>query len=266
MAVEGLGVWAYAVACSLDPGLLAGVTGVDGEPVHTVEDAGLIAIVDSVDLGGFGEEPLRRHLEDLDWLATTARAHDAVIDVVVGFGPAVPMRLATVYLHDGRVRELLTKREHAFRAALRRVTGRTEWGVKVYADPHALAGPEHSARAEAESGARGPGTAYLLRRRAQLSAREAAEQRAAAHGQDTHDTLGRIAAASKRHPPQDPRLTGDQRWMVLNGAYLVDDQRTDEFAAAVAALGDEHQGVRLELTGPWPPYSFAGVDKEQAGE
>jgi hypothetical protein len=232
--------------------------------VHTVEEAGLVAVVGSVDLGDFGEEPLRRHLEDLDWLAATARAHDAVIDVVVGLGPALPMRLATVYLHDDRVRTLLTEGQHAFRAALRRVTGRTEWGVKAYADPHALAGPERSSEAGADSGAPGPGTAYLLRRRAQLSAREAAEQRATAHGEDVYAALGRIAASSRQHPPQDPRLSGDQGWMVLNGAYLVDDERADEFAAAVTALGDEHQGVRLEMTGPWPHYSFAGIEKERA--
>jgi hypothetical protein len=46
--------------------------------------------------------------------------------------------------------------------------------------------------------------------------------------------------------------------MILNAAYLLDDERGDEFAAAVADLGREHPGVRLELTGPWPPYSFAG--------
>jgi len=49
--------------------------------------------------------------------------------------------------------------------------------------------------------------------------------------------------------------------MVLNVAYLLDDTRADDFAAAVAALADQHPGVRLELTGPWPPYSFAGTQE-----
>src|SRR5262249_2577464 len=49
--------------------------------------------------------------------------------------------------------------------------------------------------------------------------------------------------------------------MVLNASYLLDDQRADDFAAAVAALAEQHPGVRLELTGPWPPYSFAGPEE-----
>lgn len=50
--------------------------------------------------------------------------------------------------------------------------------------------------------------------------------------------------------------------MVLNGTYLVDDDRADEFAAVVEDLGKQFPGIRLELTGPWPPYSFAGAERE----
>jgi hypothetical protein len=48
--------------------------------------------------------------------------------------------------------------------------------------------------------------------------------------------------------------------MVLNGAYLVPEGRAGEFADQVRALTERHPAVRLELTGPWPPYSFAGMD------
>lgn len=44
---------------------------------------------------------------------------------------------------------------------------------------------------------------------------------------------------------------------VLNATYLVADQRAEELAALVRALG-ERTGTRIELTGPWVPYSFVG--------
>jgi len=47
--------------------------------------------------------------------------------------------------------------------------------------------------------------------------------------------------------------------MVLNAAYLVADERADEFAAAVADLAAQHRSVQLNLTGPWPAYSFVGM-------
>ncbi|WP_010596283.1 GvpL/GvpF family gas vesicle protein, partial [Rhodococcus sp. P14] len=58
--------------------------------------------------------------------------------------------------------------------------------------------------------------------------------------------------------------SGRRDWMVLNGTYLVDDDRADEFARAVEELRKEYRGIRLELTGPWPPYSFAGVERDTA--
>ena len=71
-----------------------------------------------------------------------------------------------------------------------------------------------------------------------------------------------LAVAARCHPPQDPRLTGESARMVLNGAYLLDDEHIDEFLAAAAALDDRHPGLRVGVTGPWPPYSFATVDEK----
>jgi hypothetical protein len=39
------------------------------------------------------------------------------------------------------------------------------------------------------------------------------------------------------------------------------DELADESASAVAALDTKHESVTLEMTGPWPPYSFAGIDR-----
>jgi hypothetical protein len=52
--------------------------------------------------------------------------------------------------------------------------------------------------------------------------------------------------------------------MMLNAAYLVAQDRSREFAAAADRLAGQHPAVRLELTGPWPPYSFAAVDLGEA--
>jgi Gas vesicle synthesis protein GvpL/GvpF len=44
--------------------------------------------------------------------------------------------------------------------------------------------------------------------------------------------------------------------MILNAAYLIDDQQAASFRQAVDDLRTRLP-LQLELTGPWPPYSFA---------
>ena len=74
--------------------------------------------------------------------------------------------------------------------------------------------------------------------------------------------LARLSVSARRYPPQAPDLAGRSATMVLNAAYLVADERADEFVAAVGELAARHPAVQLTLTGPWPAYSFAAPDGE----
>ncbi|WP_072815107.1 GvpL/GvpF family gas vesicle protein [Rhodococcus zopfii] len=256
------GVWVYAVTgADLAEDSVHDVTGVAREPVRTVTAAGLTAVVGTVPLGEFGEEALRTNLENLDWLEAVARTHDAVVSAVVRRAAAIPLRLATVYRDDDRVRDVLEARRADFEVALTLVAGRTEWGVKAYADLDALATGAVEAATASSAGGTGAGAAYLKRRRAQLSARDDAEHAAAERAEALHTVLLQHSAAGRRQAATDPTLSGRRDRMVLNGTYLVDNDHRDEFTDAVAAARTQFDGLQLELTGPWPPYSFAGVDR-----
>lgn len=252
-------MWLYAItSASIDGVSLSGVVGVAGEAVRVVHSTDLAAVVGSVDLDEFGEGPLRRHLEDLDWLAATARAHERVVSAVLRCGPTIPLRLATLYLDDDRIRSLLEVGHEKFCTTLRSVAGRSEWGVKGYGDARALA--QTSPEKQAEPSPAGKGTAYLLRRRAELTAQQNVERRAAAEADDLHAALLQRAVDGLRRPVTDPVLSGKRAWMIFNGTYLVDDDRVDDFTTFVTTLDAEREGITVELTGPWPPYSFAGID------
>lgn len=242
-------IWGYAITARLSPDRLAGLTGVAGQPVHPVTQAGLTAAVSTVSLAEFGAQPLRQRLEDLAWLEATARAHHQVIEALPA--PVIPLRLATIYRDDENVAGLLAGRHAELTAALDQVTARAEWGVKLFA-PERAAAPD----APGPPGA-GPGVSYLRRRRDQLSAQDQTRQADAALAEEVHAELRGMAAAAQLRPAQAAELTGEHsRTMLLNATYLVDDAAAARFAAAVRELGQRH-GTRIELTGPWPPYSFA---------
>lgn len=240
-------VWVYAVA--RPPAQTPIVNGVAGESVRLVRRDRLVAAVGSVSLDEYGEEALRRNLEDLSWLESRARLHHQVVSALAVSGPVVPMRLAIMYDDDERVQQMLAETQREIEDALAAVSGCSEWGVKGYASDAGVT--------EAEPGpAPGSGTAYLQRKRDDLAARDRARKSNAAKAESVYRAARSLAVAGRRHALQDRQLSGESREMLLNAAFLVEDERSHEFAADMASLGGTVQGVDIQLTGPWPPYSF----------
>jgi hypothetical protein len=258
--------YVYAVCRPFSAPLQSQLTGVGGVPPRLLHHRGLVAVVSTVPERHFAEEPLRAHLEDLDWLTETARAHQQVIDALTTVTTPLPLRLATVFRDDSAVRVMMEAREDYFRQTLGRLEGRVEWGVKVYTDaePGELGAPER-APAKAASG-----RDYLRQRRDRFRAREDEWQKAEAFATRLHETLSERAEDSRLHAPQNPALSGAAGRNVLNAAYLVPRDHSEEFVELVDRTKDEASGMRVELTGPWAAYSFVGdiggAEDEENGE
>ncbi|CDR12267.1 GvpL/GvpF family gas vesicle protein [Streptomyces iranensis] len=257
---------------------LEGVTGVADESVYAVRHLGLAVLASAVPAEDYGEGSLRERLEDMAWLEKMARAHQRVVDTAGAESCVIPVRLATVCHGDEGLRRMLATGRERFASALDRLEGRVEWGVKAYAtQPAAEQPPAGTANAaDAPSTPDVPdapstpgamsGRDYLRRRKAQ---RQAAEQRwgdTEEGARLVHDTLGGLAEQSRLHPPQDPRLSGISDRNVLNAAYLVRREDSADFAERVGELAGRTPALRVELTGPWAPYSFTAMDETSGAE
>jgi hypothetical protein len=246
--------YVYAVTRGADETSVADLAGVGGGPVRLVASGPLQAVVGDVDREEFEARALEERLEDLEWLAATARAHHHVVDAVGRAHVVAPLSLATVYYGDDRVREVLEQGGETFRAVLDRLTGRAEWGVKAYARDRPVAPAAGSGGERPRSGAE-----YLRRRRRELREGDLTLEEAQQAAEEVHATVGALAEATRTHRLQDPALTGSTERMVLNGAYLVPVEAVGDLQALVDSLA-EHPRLRVELTGPWVPYSFAQVN------
>ena len=49
--------------------------------------------------------------------------------------------------------------------------------------------------------------------------------------------------------------------LILDGVFLIEKDKKDEFVRAIEALNQQHNDLHLLLTGPWPPYSFVEIDQ-----
>lgn len=251
------GAYIYAACRRIEPGALDGITGLRDAPLRILHQRDLAAVVSTVDLDEFGEEALRHHFEDLDWLEQVARRHDEVIRAVwLATGLVAPFRLATICRTDDNVRERLETRYDELTRALDRVEGRSEWSVKAFLP----AEPVNAAADTDDDEAASTGTAYLLRRRRELDQRQQAAVDADAIAEAIHHEVAASAQACRRLPPQDRRLTGYADPMILNGSYLVDDRDAGSFRAVIDQLVAQRPAVRLMVDGPWPPYSFTTLE------
>lgn len=249
--------YVYAVTRALDPADVAHLAGVDGAEVHLVAQESLVAVVSSVPLAEFDEAALRAKLERMAELEAIARAHHGVVDAAAAHGATLPLRLATIYRDDTRVAEMLRDGYARFVEALDRLTGRVEWGVKVYVDSTEMPPATVGAGSASSESAGGAGKDYLRRRREQRRSRDDAWRRAADLGSRVDDGLAALAVDLRHYRAQNPELSGARGENVLNAAYLVDTARSAEFAAEAQSLDGSVPGTRVELTGPWAPYSFA---------
>jgi Gas vesicle synthesis protein GvpL/GvpF len=222
-------IWVYAITDALSPRQLDGLTGVGGESVRPVTEAGLSAVVGSVDALAFGEHALASTLGGLDNIERVGRAHHQVIACAAATGgPVLPLRLATIHPDDNTVRALLARRHGEFAGMLDRFRNTVEWGMQIY-------------------GPAGPAEAV---------------ERAEDFADAIDSALSDIAVATRRQPGEDPQSTSRAEWMVRSGAYLLPADRAVEFTAVAHTLASGEYGVRADVNGPWPPYSF--VDELEA--
>jgi hypothetical protein len=155
-------------------------------------------------------------------------AHEHLVEQLMGDRAVLPMRYGTALDDPGALRAALADRRDAYAAALDRVRGRGELGLRAMARD-----PADRPEAPAPTG------------RAYLESLAAADARRRA----LHEPLAALAAEDRVRRVRDPSE-------VLRAAYLVDAATVPRFRDTVRRLEREHPELVLVDTGPWPPYSF----------
>ena len=208
-----------------------GGRGMLNAPLRTVGDQAPFAVVSE-----HGENPIGPSEDDL-W------AHEEIVESLMELGAVLPMRFGSVVDGEGELLDLLSERREEFEAALARVGGAVELGVRAQLSEAVEAAAPVGAGAGTDAR---PGTAYLL-------GRLEAQRRSDAVSALIHERLDDLA----RHSVRRSRAIGAG---ALNAAYLVDRERVEEFRRRVDDLTAEVSGATIVCTGPWPPYSFSAME------
>jgi hypothetical protein len=254
----------YAVAsANAEAGVAAAnLRGIDGGRVETIVEGRLLGATSAVPASDYEEAPLNERLQDLEWLAPRAAAHQEVNGKLLEIADAViPLAFGAIYRDDEGVRELLRTRADDFADRLRAVEGRAEWIVSIERDGSAAPTGGAVGALDAEIAAAPPGRAFLLGKRRDEVIREERRTRDAALAEETWATIEAIAERVYREPLiEDPTAAAIARFSVL-----AHRDREIELGDVVRRLGASgvSEGYRVRLSGPWPAYRFGGLPSER---
>lgn len=267
--VPETGYYIYCITHDRDGDMPPDLLGLDPDsPVRAIRRNSLQAIVSVVSLEDFTRNADAR---ELDWLERRVRAHDEVVKRTTDHGPVIPLRFGTVVRNEQDVRQILQRHQDELERTLEGLEGKSEWGVRISATSEALAGPPEPVHAGA-SGAARSGKTYLLERRRNTTGREQVRRTVQSQVQKCHHELAALAADAVILPlarAADPARPGHaDAEPALNAAYLVAEDRLQEFQDLATALAEQYEprGLILEMTGPWPAYNFVHLDLSEGAE
>jgi len=255
-------LYAVARADAADAIARAQLRGIDGGSVAAIAEGRLVGVTSVVPASDYEELPLNERLQDLDWLAPRAAAHQEVNGKLLDLTDAViPLAFGAIYRGSEGVRDLLRTRADDFAHRLRAVEGRAEWIVSVEREAADGAVGDAVRALDAEIAAAAPGRAFLLGKRRDDAVREERRVRDAAVAEEAWAKIEAIAERVYREPLiEDPTAAAVARFSVL-----ADRDREVELGDVVRQLGATRvaAGYRVRLSGPWPAYRFGGLPSER---
>jgi hypothetical protein len=206
-------------------------------------------VVADAPLADYGEAVINRRLNDLDWVARRALAHEAVVESMMNAAAILPMKLFTIFTSDERAIGHVEHDRARIDAILERVAGRQEWGVRVVLAP--------APRIAKAAGRRiATGSRYLAAKKAAREERAERVVRADRVVTTLYDRLAKLGDAATRRSAVEE--LADAGPLLLDAAFLVPQRRRTRFRTTLGreAVRLQEQGYGLTVSGPWPPYSF----------
>ena len=175
-------------------------------------------------------------------------AHAAVIRSVFTRTTTVPFRFGTLST-EPQLRSFITTNKLAIANKLAHLRGCVEMDLKTNWQS------SNSASSKPEPAA-GPGTAFLREKRRELLGDDQASAQRAELSGILRTELGSLIK-DERMALQPP-----EKAVPVRVFHLVEDTRIKEYRDKVQELREKRPELQLEVSGPWPPYSFANIELE----
>ena len=262
--MENTGILVYCITEEFNgfDGQLPAIEGLDGgSPLYAVTAGGLSAVVSDVPLEEYGGEKMAENGENIEWLKEKAARFMEIVMEVMARTSVIPMKFLTIFLTEDRVVESLEAHRADFSEAFGRISGRDEYSVKIYCDESAYKEAtlaEEVRNFEDSLAGKPKGAAFFLKKKFETELDEKLRGRICGLTNGFAEALSALASDMKINKNLAKEMTGVAIPMVLNCAFLVGAGQREAFAGEIEKIRNRYgkSGFLIELSGPWPPYSF----------
>ncbi len=227
-------------------------------------------IVKYVSESEFAEENLKKNLSDIQWLESNAREHIRVISMIMNYSTVIPFKFGTIYNTEDSLKKFITEYSGSLIENFNHIKGKEEWAVKIYCDRNALCEQIDELTAEvAELGkqvlASSPGKAFLLNRKKADLIENEMDRICKNYGQEYFDEFKNLSESTSLNNLLPKEYTGREDTMILNATFLVSKLKVGDFINTADTLRkkDLNSGLFIEVTGPWPPFSFISIKENR---
>jgi len=246
------------------------IKGIDGkEEVFVISYCELEIVVSRVSLEEFGSELIQiKAQEDLPWIKEKAVLHEKIMEEAMRNNgkilSLIPMRFGTIFKEETSLRETFSKDYPKIKEVLERIRGKQEWSVKAYLKDkrkfEQLIKEKNEAIKEKEREIAGlpEGMAFFIEEELKEIISEELDKELCNIIEGLFENFKKQAVGAVKNKILGKELIGRQEPMVLNAAYLIPEEKIEDFKKETQRLNQEIQanGFYLEYSGPWPAYNF----------
>ena len=261
-AADRRGIYVYCFAL---PAAARNVDAPDmdgGRKVDVIESDGVGAVCSRVSLESFTGAGGEAHLKDPAWVVPRVCRHEEVVEQVMAHSPVLPVRFGAVFSSEDALAAVMDANGKQILSFLEDVCDKEEWSVKATVNPktlcESLLGTDDVLADRRKRIPLSPGAGYLHEKRLRAEARKRWKTHARTLAGQILDVLSEDAEDVCLLTPRSADASPGGEEMILNSAFLLLRDHVGAFRDQAATLGEEYvtKGVSLDVTGPWPPYSF----------
>ena len=231
--------------------------------IYSIESHRLFITVKNVSENEFSEDNIKKNLSNEAWLDKQVRDHISVIGKIMETETVLPFNFGTIYKSEESLKQFVDKYHVDFFKTLKYLENKEEWSVKIYCDKIKIIEnisilSKNISDIESQIISSSPGKSYILgKKKNEIIAKEI---------NDIYNSCSRQIFTKLKTVGEEYRLntllsndvSGRDEDMIVNATFLIKNENIENLENISDQLIIEYKniGLILELTGPWPPYTF----------